>query len=64
MLPASGISEDQFDNGWTGWPRMIINDGVGYVFYTGNAQVGLRTISIEALTRWETEGGDTVTLAT
>lgn len=64
VLPASGISEDQFDNGWTGWPRMIINDGVGYVFYTGNAQVGLRTISIEALTRWETEGGDTVTLAT
>lgn len=52
-LPALGISSDQFDSNWTGWPRMVIRDGVGYVFYTGNAQVGLRTIPVDRLTDWE-----------
>ncbi len=58
-LPALGIGADRFDNTWTGWPRMVVKDDVGYVFYTGNAQVGLRTIPIRRLTDWESEGGET-----
>ena len=61
-LPGLGISTDQFDSNWVGWPRMYIKDGVGYVFYTGNAQVGLRTIPLEDLTNWQTEGGETLDL--
>ena len=34
----------------------------GYVFYTGNAQVGLRTIPLDKLTNWQTEGGQTFDL--
>ena len=59
-LPALGIGAERFDNTWTGWPRMVVKDDVGYVFYTGNAQVGLRTIPVRQLTDWETEGGDTI----
>ncbi|MDE0467161.1 MAG: hypothetical protein OYL97_08890 [Candidatus Poribacteria bacterium] len=61
-LPGLGVSPDQFDSNWVGWPRMYIKDGVGYVFYTGNAQVGLRTIPLEDLTNWHTEGGQTLDL--
>lgn len=61
-LPGLGINADQFDSNWVGWPRMYIEDGVGYVFYTGNAQVGLRTISIDRLTDWETEHGQVIAL--
>ena len=58
-LPALGIGQERFDNTWTGWPRMVVKDDVGYVYYTGNAQVGLRTIPVRQLTDWESEGGDT-----
>ncbi len=58
-LPALGIGVERFDHTWTGWPRMVIKDGLGYVFYTGNAQVGLRTIPIRRLTDWTSEGGKT-----
>ncbi len=61
-LPGLGINADQFDSNWVGWPRMYIKDGVGYVFYTGNAQVGLRTIRLDDLTNWQTEGGQTFDL--
>ena len=61
-LPGLGINADQFDRNWVGWPRMHIKDNIGYVFYTGNAQVGLRTIRIENLTNWATEGGETIDL--
>ena len=59
-LPGLGINADQFDNNWVGWPRMYIKNKVGYVFYTGNAQVGLRTIPIDDLTNWTTEQGKTL----
>tara|TARA_B100000029_G_scaffold188640_1_gene186290 strand:+ start:99761 stop:101134 length:1374 start_codon:yes stop_codon:yes gene_type:complete len=59
-LPALGIDSNQFDNTWTGWPRMVVKDKTGYIFYTGNGQVGLRTIPIELLTEWHTEGGETL----
>ena len=59
-LPALGIGAERFDNTWTGWPRMVVKDDVGYVFYTGNAQVGLRTIPIRRLVDWESEGGETL----
>ena len=39
---------------------MVVKGGVGYVFYTGNAQVGLRKIKIDPLTNWESEGGEIV----
>ena len=58
-LPALGIGTERFDHTWTGWPRMVIKDGLGYVFYTGNAQVGLRTIPVRQLTDWDSEGGET-----
>ena len=58
-LPALGIGAERFDNTWTGWPRMFVKGDTGYVFYTGNAQVGLRTIPVRQLTDWESEGGET-----
>jgi len=61
-LPGMGVNANQFDSTWVGWPRMFIKDKVGYVFYTGNAQVGLRTIPIDLLTNWKTEGGKTLDL--
>jgi hypothetical protein len=46
---------------------MVVKDGIGYVFYTGGSpdreggvHIGLRTISLNALTNWETEGGETI----
>ena len=62
-LPALGTGADRFDHTWTGWPRMLVKDGVGYVFYTGDAQVGLRKIPIDQLTDWSSEGGTTIRLA-
>ncbi len=59
-LPAMGISGEHFDNTWTGWPHMVVRGDTGYVFYTGNAQVGLRTIPIRQLTDWDFEGGETI----
>ena len=59
-LPALGIGGERFDNTWTGWPRMVVKGDTGYVFYTGNAQVGLRTIPIRRLVDWDSEGGETI----
>jgi hypothetical protein len=33
---------------------------VGYVYYTGGRQIGLRTIAIDELTNWRSEGGETI----
>ena len=62
VLHGLGIGAEQFDNTWTGWPRMVVKDSIGYVFYTGNAQVGLRTIPVDQLTNWESEGGEMIRL--
>ncbi len=59
-LPALGIGAARFDHTWTGWPRMVVRGDMAYVFYTGNAQVGLRTIPVCQLTDWADEGGETV----
>lgn len=56
-LPATGISANQFDSNWVGWPRMVIKNDTGYVFYTGNGETGMRTIALDQLTDWESEGG-------
>jgi predicted GH43/DUF377 family glycosyl hydrolase len=61
-LPASGISKSQFDSTWTGWPRMVIRNGLAYVFYTGGHHIGMRTIPVSQLTNWESEGGRTLDL--
>ena len=61
-LPGLGVNAEQFDGNWVGWPRMFVKDGIGYVFYTGNAQVGLRTIPLSDLTNWQSEGGQTFDL--
>jgi predicted GH43/DUF377 family glycosyl hydrolase len=61
-LPAAGISKEQFDNDWVGWPRMFVKDGVGYVFYTGGRHIGLRSISLSNLIDWRSEGGEEVDL--
>lgn len=39
-----------------------MKDGLAYVFYTGNGHVGLRTTSVEQLTDWRSEGGETMDL--
>jgi predicted GH43/DUF377 family glycosyl hydrolase len=59
-LPAAGISKEQFDTDWVGWPRMFVKNGVGYVYYTGGKHIGLRTISLKELTNWNSEGGKTI----
>lgn len=59
-LPGSGVSKELFDTSWVGWPRMFIKNGVGYVYYTGGRQIGLRTIAIDELTNWRSEGGETI----
>lgn len=61
-LPGLGISAEQFDNRWVGWPRMVVKDDIGYVFYTGNARVGLRKIPLNQLTNWNSEGGKIIDL--
>lgn len=47
---------------WIGWPRMVVKDGIGYVFAIDGSEVSLRRISIDALTKWDTEGGETIDL--
>lgn len=59
-LPGLGISSEQFDNRWVGWPRMVVKDDIAYVFYTGNARVGLRKIPVDQLTNWNSEGGEII----
>jgi len=61
-LPGMGISKEQFDTSWVGWPRMFIKDGLGYVYYTGGRHIGVRTIPIDRLTNWNSEGGKTVNM--
>lgn len=56
-LPGLGVGAKQFDSNWTGWPRMRIEGETAFVFYTGNAMTGLRTIRVSDLTNWKTEGG-------
>jgi len=56
-LPALGIGMNQFDKDWVGWPRMVVKNDTGYVFYTGGGETGLRTIAVDRLVNWESEGG-------
>ena len=56
-LPGLGIGGNQFDAAWVGWPRMWVESDTGYVFFTGGGQTGMRTIAINQLTNWESEGG-------
>lgn len=51
-LPGTGISKTRFDNSWVGWPRMVVKDGVGFVFYTGGRAIGLRKIRLTELMKW------------
>ena len=64
-LPGLGTS-GQFDQNWVGWPRMVIKDEIGYIFYTASGNIppsiGLRRIPIQQLINWETEGGETINL--
>ena len=61
-LPGLGIGAGQFDSNWIGWPRMVIKNGLAYVFYTGNGEAGLRAIEVDKLTDWASEGGQTFDL--
>ena len=64
-LPGLG-TEGQFDQNWVGWPRMVIKDKIGYIFYTASGNIppsiGLRRIPIQQLTNWQSEGGETIDL--
>ena len=62
-LPGLGRMTDgevKYDGQWVAWPRMLVKDDMCYVFFTGGAQIGLRTIKIDELTNWESEGGETI----
>ena len=61
-LPGLSIGPDRFDSKWTGWPRMRIEGETAYIFYTGNAMTGMRTIAVKDLVNWKTEGGKTLKL--
>ncbi len=39
---------------------MVVKDDIAYVFYTGNARVGLRKIPLDQLTNWNSEGGEII----
>ena len=41
---------------------MITEGDTAFVFYTGDAQVGLRTIPVEQLTNWDSEGKEAADL--
>lgn len=64
-LPGLG-TKGQFDQNWVGWPRMVIKDEIGYIFYTASGNIspsiGLRRIPIQQLTDWKSEGGETINL--
>ena len=64
-LPGLG-TEGQFDQNWVGWPRMVIKDKIGYIFYTASGNIppsiGLRRIPIQQLTNWQSEDGETIDL--
>ena len=61
-LPGLSTSSEQFDSKWIGWPRMIIEGEIAYIFYTGNAMTGMRTIPVKYLINWNSEGGKSVIL--
>ena len=61
-LPGLSIGPNRFDSKWTGWPRMRIEGETAYIFYTGNAMTGMRTIAVKDLVNWKTEGGKTLKL--
>ena len=63
-LPGLGNNTRQFDNRWVGWPRMIVKNGIGYVFYTGGDghSIGVRKIAIDKLTDWESDIDKTINL--
>ena len=57
----TGISRTRYDSRWTGWPRMIVKDGIGYLFLAVSGEkvhVALRTIPIDVLTDWTYEYRD------
>ena len=61
-LVPQGRSYGRYDSRWTGWPRMVIRDGKGYIFHSASGpkvHIGCRTIDIADLINWETEGGKT-----
>lgn len=41
---------------------MFVRNGTRYVCYTGGRNIGLRTIPIERLANWDSEGGNTIDL--
>ena len=41
---------------------MRIEGEPAYIFYTGNAMTGMRTIAVKDLVNWKTEGGKTLKL--
>ena len=63
-LPGLGNSTRQFDNRWVGWPRMVVKNSIGYVFYTGGDghSIGVRKITIDKLTDWESDIDKTINL--
>lgn len=57
-LNPRGISVEQFDGRWTGWPRMVIKDGTCYIFYSASGEkvnVGLRKVALAGLIDWNSE---------
>ena len=64
-VPSLGTA-GQFDQNWVGWPRMVIKDEIGCIFYTASGNIslsiGLRRIPIQQLIDWKSEGEETINL--
>lgn len=60
VLAGIGQKDSYCGSSWVGWPKMIIKDNVGYVFFCGTHDHGkvsitYRTIPIEKLTDWQSD---------
>ncbi|GHU61945.1 hypothetical protein FACS1894123_02100 [Bacteroidia bacterium] len=59
VFSGAGQDADICGYNWVGWPRMVIKDKKGYVFFCGTLEnriaTSYRTIDIEKLTDWESD---------
>jgi predicted GH43/DUF377 family glycosyl hydrolase len=62
ILSGMGVNEEQPDNTWTGWPRMILKDSLAYIFYAGAnpprrpVDLCMKTMTLAELTNWDKAG--------
>ena len=59
VLSGVGQSSSHCGHSWVGWPRMVIKENTGYVFFCGDqdgkVSTSYRTIHLDSLTDWESD---------